>query len=540
MKNPRFTRNTVSIMALAMIMIVTLANFAHGEGSGKGPEIRSKLRERVRADVTTQSNDRKDQVQYSQDDLEQLRSSLLDLAGSVKDLTDLAPNYFDTDKLDEVTKQIAEFSYPQLAVLRKGLKPSRLSETLAGARASIAEYKSSIQSQSQSAERKRNKAGVVGIATTGFPDAHPFCTDAKGDHVTRIPVAALLAVDVVYFVAETVRDLAQDGCNEVLVVLGEGGNARALCIITDTVYIVAHAVFEGIHFCNEELTDAVVDGSYERLSHIHDDIAESVANDNENKTMIIDNDNSNKTTIITDIDSKATAISNQISAGTTTILNKIESKGNDIINNDNTNRTQIVNNDNTNTANIITNANANKTLIINNDNANFQASINEMRALGCDLIRLLHTPDGLRTSDIASCSGKPGWPYAWNKKTSAPVSASSVKLSADTTDAFSSERAQDGVPILPLMGTITMERNLLEGRLIPTYYLPANRGGMIEQVKMMVWNTIESQTELKIAVDETAHARLMAQEADRLLSAKKYVEAYRQYSLAYQSLVPTN
>jgi hypothetical protein len=55
----------------------------------------------------------------------------------------------------------------------------------------------------------------------------------------------------------------------------------------------------------------------------------------------------------------------------------------------------------------------------------------------------------------------------------------------------------------------------------------------------MVWHTIESQTELKIAQVETHQARVFAQEADKLLADKKYIEAYRQYRLAYQTLVPT-
>jgi hypothetical protein len=90
------------------------------------------------------------------------------------------------------------------------------------------------------------------------------------------------------------------------------------------------------------------------------------------------------------------------------------------------------------------------------------------------------------------------------------------------------------------MGTVTMERNLLESRLIPTYYLPANRGGMIEQVKTLVWNTIEAQLDLNIAKDETALAKAAAQQADELLAKKKYLEAYRQYCLAYQQLIPAN
>lgn len=90
------------------------------------------------------------------------------------------------------------------------------------------------------------------------------------------------------------------------------------------------------------------------------------------------------------------------------------------------------------------------------------------------------------------------------------------------------------------MGTVTMERYLLDGKLVPTYYLPANRGGMIEQVKLLVWNTIGAQLDLNIAKAETEEAKVIAQQADDLLAKKKYVEAFRQYSAAYQKLVPAN
>src|SRR5262249_61326316 len=144
----------------------------------------------------------------------------------------------------------------------------------------------------------------------------------------------------------------------------------------------------------------------------------------------------------------------------------------------------------------------------------------ELRGLGCEVIRLLNTPDGQRSSNIASCSGKPGWPYSWNKATSAPVAAASV-ITSDATGSFSNQRGQDGVPILPLVGTVTMERNLLESRLIPTYYLPANRGGMIEQKKTLGWKKIEGQLEVDNAREETTQAKAAGQEAGNVFGQKK-------------------
>jgi len=550
MKNPFSPKSTISIIALAMITLVTHSNFAHAEGPSKGAEKKSHLRDRIRADIMVpQSSGKNDQVQYSQDDLEQMRSALLELAGALKDSAELVPAPFDPGQLEDATKQVSGLSYQQLAVLRKGLNPTKMIERLTAARASIAEFKGTIKSQSTA--KKGKKVAITAADDDDFPKLDPnfLCIPTDGNPQSRrLLTGTIIALDVIFFAAELADRLAQDACNEVVVVAGEGGNTRAACGITDAIYLVALALHETIHYCNEALTDAIVDASYERLGDIHTDLLESIANDNENKKAIVDNDNANKDTIITDIDSKATSISSKIDGGTMNILNKIESKGNDIINNDNTNRNLITSNDNTNTSNIIANDNANKAMIISNENANLNTTINELRALGCDVIRLLNTPDGQKSSNIASCQGKPGWPYSFNtKSTSAPVAAASFitsdaigSLSNVAIGSFSNQRGQDGVPILPLVGTVTMERNLLESRLIPTYYLPANKGGMIEQVKTLVWNTIEAQLDLNIAKNETTLAKVAAQEADELLVKKKYLEAYRQYCLAYQQLIPAN
>jgi hypothetical protein len=366
-KTVKHRRNTVSVIALAMIMLVT--NLAYAEGPAKGPDKKTVLRAELRAVIAATPKGGQEQDRYSQEELEQTRSALLDLASSVKDLTELAPDTFDTGTLDEATRQLAELSYKQLGTLRKVLNPAKVSERLATARATVAEYKLSVQRegrvQVQSAGRK--KGGAVGISSAGFPIATGFC-GANGP--SRIPVGVMLAADIVYFIAEGVRDIAQDGCNEVLVVLGEGGNARALCLITDAVYLIAHGVDFALHFCDDDLTGNIIDANYARLDHIHTDLENSVANDNTNTANIVANDNSNKAMIITN-DNTNTA---------------------NIVANDNTNRALIITNDNTNTANIIANDNANTTTILNNANANK----NELR----DLI--------LRTqieADLASTDG---------------------------------------------------------------------------------------------------------------------------------------
>ena len=545
MNSPRFYKNAAGSSVLVALAL-TFATFTQAQTPKRA--YLANLRARVRADIAAQPNERKPQDQYPQEDLEQMRSALLELVGSIKDLKALAPaKSVDAKNLDDAAKQIQDLSYKQLTALRKGLNPAKMNETLVNARASVAEFKTNIQQQF---EMRKSRDAALGPEpdTPTLPSRHAYC---YSDRTTAGSPGAIIAADVIYFVAENVRDIAKDGCLEVLIIAGEGGNASVACIITDIIYIVAEGIWEGIHFCSEEFTDATVDANYERLEHIHDDLADAVKQNNDNKTEIINNDNTNKDSIITEIDSKSSDVITKIDAGTTNILTNIESKGNQIITTDNSNRALIINNDNANTTNIINNDNSNKTAIINNENANFAATIAEMHALNCEIIRLLHVPEGLRSSSIPSCAGMPGWPYKWNKTGTTAASTSSkgwvstatatkAAGTADASENFSRERGQDGVPILAIMGTVTMESSLLTSKLVPTYYLPASRGGLIEQVKLMVWHTIESQTELKIAEVETGQAKVLAQEADQLLAAGKYIGAYRQYCLAYQKLVPTN
>jgi len=60
---------------------------------------------------------------------------------------------------------------------------------------------------------------------------------------------------------------------------------------------------------------------------------------------------------------------------------------------------------------IVNNDNANKTEIINSVKTNKDAVVTELRALGCEIVRLLNTPEGQRASSILACSGQPGFPY---------------------------------------------------------------------------------------------------------------------------------
>lgn len=140
-------------------------------------------------------------------------------------------------------------------------------------------------------------------------------------------------------------------------ILGENGSAA--CIPLAIAADITQGLIDVANFCAGEVTANQVLANFERLGHIHDDLQ-------------------------ADFDAITTNI-------------------------------------NQSTASIISNDNTNKTAIINNDNANKDTIVSALSALGCEIIRLLNTPDGQRASSILACSAQPGFPYKWNKSGTASL-----------------------------------------------------------------------------------------------------------------------
>ncbi len=351
-------------------------------------------------------------------------------------------------------------------------------------------------------------------------------------------------------VATTAAIIAQAACDSFVVALGFGTNIPA-CVVAAILNEVVNGIQiarDVVDFCDGDISGNEAHADFRNLYHLHDDLINSVANDDQNKTAVIGNDNTNRTQIINnDNTNTANTISND-NSNRTQIINNNNTNTANSISNDNSNRTQIINNNNTNTATTIGNDNSNRTQILNNDNtnsaniisnnnANRDQIITDLRLVACELDRLLNTPEGRRSSSVSSCAGQPGFPYQFNSSGHNSIFNPST-TAASGGSSSSMGRGQDGVAILPMMGTVTMEISLLEGRMIPSYYLPLSKGGMLEQVKTLVWNTINAQLDLNIAVEQTEQARKGALEADQLFVQQRFVEAYRKFAAAYQKLIP--
>ncbi len=85
---------------------------------------------------------------------------------------------------------------------------------------------------------------------------------------------------------------------------------------------------------------------------------------------------------------------------------------------------------------------------------------------------------------------------------------------------------------LPL--EIVLDRSLLEGRLIPTLFLPANAGGLIEEVQALVWSEIERAIEE--GTTDITFIEELALRADQELAEWRFAEAFLSYSRAYRRL----
>ncbi|HBB90061.1 MAG TPA: hypothetical protein DC047_20865 [Blastocatellia bacterium] len=280
--------------------------------------------------VTPTATQSQAQLESTQQNLEQLRADLLSFVQAYKEFAAGVGMNKQAEAFEISAQQIRGLPLKQLDVLRN-LMPDT-------ARINSATQKLRAQVQLQQAKSRSSyemKYQVPGPLTNspGFPGAdYPSCGS------TRTSEAIIDASDIALFTAEAVREAASRACDEVIVVLGEGGNGSLVCIITDGIYIAAKIVNYGLHFCNDKIDQAELLASYARLDHLHSDLEASVVNDNANKTSIINNDNSNTTNIVANDNANKTSI----------------------INNDNTNTTNIINNDNANTTNILVNANANK------------------------------------------------------------------------------------------------------------------------------------------------------------------------------------
>lgn len=107
----------------------------------------------------------------------------------------------------------------------------------------------------------------VAVKSAGLPNApYSFCGSE------RVSTEIVIATHAAYLVAELAREALLRACQQVVVILGEGGSVSAGCIATDVTFYLIKEVYDAFAICQADVDSAEIKGSYERAGHIHSDI----------------------------------------------------------------------------------------------------------------------------------------------------------------------------------------------------------------------------------------------------------------------------
>ena len=297
MKQSIFRRYPIPILVMLITVQFTIFNSAYAR--------------------TPQPQSTGGQTEYAPEELELVRSKMLELVDATKEVAGLLPDNYGLEELEKARIQIEQFSSKELTMFRRGLDRSQIDwNRVAKARQTLIDYKSN-EAARQKSIAKENAKGAFSVTSEGFPNSSPVCQ--------RVTTEAMIATNALYLAAVLAKDIARDTCNQVIVALGEGGNTSLACIPFDTVFNINEAVYYAIRICFDQFIDTTVDTNYQRLDHIHTDLENTVANDNTNAANIIANANTNASNITTNANSNKAAIIANDNTNTTTITNAIAS-----------------------------------------------------------------------------------------------------------------------------------------------------------------------------------------------------------------------
>lgn len=256
--------------------------------------------------------------------------------------------------------------------------------------------------QRLAANSQKNLQSIEALKSAGFPNSSSLISACSSvSYGDQSVYDALIAFQV----TSAILSAATFACVETI--LGENGSL--VCEPFSIANDIASGIYAVRSFCSSADTSATVAGSYDRLGHIHTDLTNARAD-------IITNANTNATTLTNNINTSTTGINTNITNSTTAINANVTNSKTAIINNDNTNNATVLATLAANTTTIVNTSNSNTTAIISNANSNRDIVVTQLHQLGCEIIRLLNTPDGQRASSVLACKAEPGFPYSWNKK----------------------------------------------------------------------------------------------------------------------------
>jgi hypothetical protein len=139
------------------------------------------------------------------------------------------------------------------------------------------------------------------------------------------PGEVLYAAGWVLLAAETVRELAQNVCNETILAFVFGGNFSIACVATDLVFAAARVIYYPIKFCDDDTLGGQLKGADARAEYIKDQLFYSINNDDANKAALSTQMTNAESHIVINDNNNTAALSSQTAAfQTLTVRSAIE------------------------------------------------------------------------------------------------------------------------------------------------------------------------------------------------------------------------
>lgn len=195
-------------------------------------------------------------------------------------------------------------------------------------------------------------------------------------------------------ISEGISRVSLRACEQVVVVVG-GGNGSLACLITEIADVAVQGVLKANQLCDDIKDSVEIEASYKRLGHIHDNL-DTVNTEVGNVNTAVSTVNE----LVRNLDVNLSAHNGSVNSTLTT--------------HDNTVKTAVTTHD-TDIKSVIDLHNININALLSDVQQKLeelQTTANTNSEVLLEVVRLLHTPNGTRTSTVLACNGGE---CEWNK-----------------------------------------------------------------------------------------------------------------------------
>ena len=231
---------------------------------------------------------------YDYERIDAVRNDLLQISDR---LVELSPSKDARAQLLATRDQLEGLTDEELAMIAEPLADhlARLNESLE----SMSEYVTFTDRDDEAAHTRSIDTGVTNVCdwpcTAPYPDVQAFSDSASGDATRsdstsggartfseeydidcnrslRISFQTRFNLRTGLLIAELIKDIAGRLCDQSVFILGVGTDFSIACIVTDFAYHAVRVFDEFPALCDEIIDAAEIEGSYDRVGYIHDEI----------------------------------------------------------------------------------------------------------------------------------------------------------------------------------------------------------------------------------------------------------------------------